>query len=280
VDLIAQLTDLHALAPGTGQPYAPDHNARIRMAVAALEREDPAPSVVLGTGDLCNNPTAADLAALLGALEGLTLPLLPLPGNHDDRRAVKAAFPLVPWADAEHASWSVPHGAVHLVGLDSTRPGQPGGEFDHDREAWLAQALAAATAPVLLALHHPPFATGIRWMDVPFLGLERLVEVIASHNSSAGGNRVTKVVAGHMHRPISGTVAGVPVQTGVSTVNHVALDLRPGARPSLIADPVGYQLHLWEGSDWVTHTRYLDTGSESFVPPWADDWEAVMGNAQ
>jgi Icc protein len=269
--LIAQLTDLHCLAEGSAEPYFADNNGRAREAVARLNAEQPAPAVVLGTGDLTNDGTPGDLAVLVDVIGDLALPFLPLPGNHDEPAALKAAFPDVPWADAPHASWSVPLGAVHVIGLDSTRAGHHGGEFDPARERWLQAALDAAEAPVLLALHHPPFASGIAWMDVPFPGADRLATVIGEH--AGGPNRVTKVIVGHLHRPVTTAIAGVPVQTGMSTAQHVALDLSPKSTPRLIDDPVGYQLHWWNGAEWVTHTRYIDTGTDAFVPPWADEWE-------
>ena len=38
-------------------------------------------------------------------VEPLTTPLLPTPGNHDDRDLMRSTIPDMPWVDAEHASW-------------------------------------------------------------------------------------------------------------------------------------------------------------------------------
>ena len=44
--------------------------------------------------------------------------------------------------------------------------GESGGLLCGDRLAWLEQQLAAAPAtPTLVAMHHPPFTTGIGHMD-------------------------------------------------------------------------------------------------------------------
>jgi hypothetical protein len=62
----------------------------------------------------------------------------------------------------------------------------------------------------------------------------------------------------------------------MSTVQHVDLDLVPGAGPSLIIDPVGYQIHRVAGRSIVSHTRYIDTPERSsttrVVPSWADEF--------
>ena len=95
-----------------------------------------------------------------------------------------------------------------------------------------------------------------------FVGLDRLAGVLSDHP-------VERVVCGHLHRPITSSVAGIPVQVGLSTVEHVALDLAPGADVTLVQEPVGYQLHRVTGRDVVTHTRYIDNGAQPYRPAWA-----------
>lgn len=260
--LIAQLTDLHCTGPGPAEPHHRANDASARAAVAAVLAEDPAPDLVLGTGDLTCDGAPAHLEALLDIVAPLGARFLPLPGNHDVAADLRGAFVHVPWADGAHASWVWPAGATTIIGLDSTAPGYHGGTFDAAREEWLRAVLGAADAPVLLALHHPPMTTGIAWMDLPFVGVERLAACLAEHAGT-----VTKIVCGHLHRPITGSFAGIPVQTGLSTAVHVALDLRPEAAPMLVAEPVGYQLHRWHRGGWVTHTRYVGTPAP-FKAPW------------
>ena len=85
------------------------------------------------------------------------------------------------------------------------------------------------------SVHHPPFATGVGWMDrAGFIGLDRLTAVLTDHP-------VDRVLCGHFHRPINSTIAGIPAQVCISTVQHIDLDLAPEAGPSLIIDPVGYR---------------------------------------
>jgi 3',5'-cyclic AMP phosphodiesterase CpdA len=268
--LVGQLTDTHVVAPDERGvlPYEVwvDNNARLASAVAALDAEQPAPDAVLGTGDLTNDGRPEEFERLAELLAPLTVPFLPVPGNHDDRDLVRSTFPDLPWVDAEHASWVTTVCGVRVVGLDSTLPGQPGAAFDADREQWLADVLAAGhDGPTLLALHHPPFATGVGWMDrAGFVGVDRLAAVLAEHP-------VDRVLSGHVHRPVTSSIAGIPAQVCPSTVQHIDLDLTPGAPPSLILDPVGYQIHRIAGRDVVTHTRYLDTGARRFVPGWAGE---------
>jgi 3',5'-cyclic AMP phosphodiesterase CpdA len=262
--LIAQLTDTHVLAFDSTEDRHVDNNARLRGAVAMILAESPRMDAVLATGDLTNWGHPGEYDALAELLAPLRDRLLPIPGNHDDRDRLRATFPDAGWIDAAHASWVTTVEAVRIVGLDSTDPGQPGARFDDEREAWLRSVLSVAHAgPTILALHHPPFATGIGWMDRSgFGGLERFDRVVRDHP-------VDRVVCGHLHRPTVSTVGGVTAQVGMSTVQHVALGLGPASPVELVVDPVGYQILRVDGHSIVTHTRYTDPAAPSFTPPWA-----------
>ncbi len=266
--LIGQLTDTHVMQfdPDGRCPDEVwvDNNGRLESAVASLNREVPALAAVLGTGDLTNWGRPAEYVNLAELLEPLTVPFLPIPGNHDDRDLLRTTFPEMPWVDAAHASWVTVVSGVRIVGLDSTIPGQPGADFDAVREEWLRSVLAGGhDGQTLLTVHHPPFATGVSWMDrAGFIGLDRLTAVLTDHP-------VDRVLSGHFHRPVTSTIAGIPAQVCLSTVQHVDLDLAPDAGVSLIADPVGYQIHRIDSTSIVTHTRYIETGAERIIPDWA-----------
>jgi Icc protein len=278
--LIGQLTDTHVVALDADgrcpDEVWVDNNDRLVSAVAGLNAEAPAMAAVLGTGDLTNWGRPAEYVNLAALLGPLTVPFLPIPGNHDDRDLLRSTFPDMPWVDADHASWVTVVSGVRLVGLDSTIPGQPGAEFDAAREEWLRSVLAGVhDGPTLLAVHHPPFVTGVGWMDrAGFIRLDRLTAVLTDHP-------VDRVLSGHFHRPVTSTIAGIPAQVCLSTVQHVDLDLAPDAGVSLIVDPVGYQIHRVSRSGIVTHTRYIETHdidngdverSGRIIPSWAADY--------
>jgi 3',5'-cyclic-AMP phosphodiesterase len=265
--LLAQLTDTHVLDPDSGEERWVDNNARLAMAVESINAERPRPDAVLATGDLTNDGRPAETDELVRQLRGLEMPVLALPGNHDNRALLWAAFDL-PWAGPDNLSWTIDVGELRIIGLDTQRPGAIGGVFDAEREAWLTGALADAAAdgrPTLIAMHHPPFETGIVWMDHD---LYRRADAFAA--LVAANPHVTRIVCGHLHRPVQSVVAGVLATVGLSTVHHVALNLDPDSDIELIRDPAGYQLHRFQDGRWVSHTRYIDTGEQAFRPSWAD----------
>jgi Icc protein len=269
---IAQLTDSHVVVPGTDEELFVDNNERLASAVNMVISESPRVNAVLATGDLTNWGYPAEYEALASLLEPITVPLLPIPGNHDDLALMRAAFPDMPWVDASHASWSmVIEGAgtasVRIVGLDSSIPDEPGAEFDAEREEWLRATLRdKVDVPTILAVHHPPFITGIAWMDGSgFAGLDRLEAVLTEYP-------VDQIACGHLHRPITSSIAGIPAQVGLSTVQHIDLDLSSDAGVSLIHEPVGYQVLRISDSGIVVHTRYTESDESPFVPKWAAEF--------
>jgi len=124
-----------------------------------------------------------------------------------------------------------------------------------ERLGWLDAALAAQPArPTAILMHHPPFATGITYMDNFGLGnAAGLAEVVGRHP------QVERILCGHLHRAIDRRFAGTVAGTAPSTAHQVRLNLVPDARISFIFEPPGYQLHLWQAeTGLVTHTAVFD----------------------
>ncbi|MCP3989593.1 MAG: phosphodiesterase [Actinomycetia bacterium] len=262
--LLAQLTDTHILDPDGDDERFVDNNQRLVQAVDGLNQEQPRPEAVIATGDMTNNGHPAELVELQRLLASLQLPLLILPGNHDNNDAFRDAFDM-PWASDEHLSWVVDFDEVVLIGLDTTVVGHHHGLFDEDRQDWLAGVLAETGGrPTVVALHHPPFVSGLAAMDGTMLGrADAFAEVVAANPN------VNRILCGHLHRQVIATVGGVTTSSCLSTVHHVGLNLTPNAPIELICDPAGYQLHTFDGSSWVTHQRFIDTGEAPFRPAWA-----------
>src|SRR4029079_19333694 len=130
---------------------------------------------------------------------------------------------------------------------------QHGGALCADRLAWLDDALSAQPRrPTAILMHHPPFATGITYMDNSGLdGTAGLAEVVARHP------QVERILCGHLHRAIDRRFAGTVAGTAPSTAHQIRLDLSGGASLRVRFEPPGYQLHLWRDGALVSHTAVL-----------------------
>jgi Icc protein len=249
--LIAQISDCHIRDQGGSFARLVDTTETLRRVVDHLVGLDPAPDVILATGDLTDDGTASQYATLLDVLTPIADRLLPIPGNHDECPLFRGAFAdVLPGNLADdHCSYVVEDHPVRLVGLDNSIPGRHDGRFDPVRERWLDDVLAAdPDRPTLVFTHFPPFETGLRFMDdAGLLDSDRLRAVIERNP------QVRLLVTGHLHRPIHTTIGSTLVSTCPSTGNQIRLDLHP-ERGAAVDEPPAYQLHRWDGERFVTHT--------------------------
>jgi 3',5'-cyclic-AMP phosphodiesterase len=132
-------------------------------------------------------------------------------------------------------------------------PGAAHGELDNASLEWLDTVLAASTTrPALLFLHHPPFITGIVHMDVQNLrNADDLAGILNRHP------RVRLVAAGHVHRAVLTTFAGIAATICPAPNHAVALDLDGHLPSSFSIEPPAFHLHAWFPNDGfgsvVTH---------------------------
>jgi Icc protein len=252
--LLCQISDLHVLGGRRPAYGAVDTATCLERCVRRIAELDPAPDAVIATGDLVDVPDRGAYGLLRELLAPLRMPLYVLPGNHDERHALRSAF-----ADhrylphkGEFLQYAVDDFPVRLLVLDTVTPLQEGGTLCAERLHWLEQALAGSDAPTVIALHHPPFATGMPFMDRIGLqdpsGLARIVRRFP---------QVQRLICGHVHRPIQALFAGTLASTCPSSAHQVALELRDDAAASFVMEPAALQLHRWADETLVTHTVYI-----------------------
>jgi 3',5'-cyclic-AMP phosphodiesterase len=242
--LLVQLSDPHIGAEWGGD----DSEPKLAAAVASVRALAPSPDAVLISGDLADNASNAEYEQVRELLAPLDAPLYVLPGNHDDRSALRRHFD-VPGADDQPVQYAADLGTLRLVVLDSTRPGEIPGELDADSLAWLDATLAAADTPTLVALHHPPLATGIPAYDE--MGLSATSRV-ALGTVIAAYPQVRRVVAGHMHRAITADLVGRSVLAVPSTYVQARLEF-DAEEVQLSAEPCGFAVHTVLDGEVVSH---------------------------
>ena len=66
------------------------------------------------------------------------------------------------------------------------------------------------------------------------------------------------------------------VTVAPSTAHQVHLDLVPEARPHFILEPPACELHVFHGTDFVTHTSYISWPEKPVdLTQFLGDWESV-----
>jgi Icc protein len=247
--LIVQISDPHIGADwGNGDPVA--MLSAVVESVRALEVK---PDAVLISGDLADHATDAEYEQLQELLAPLDAPLYVLPGNHDDRNALRRHFG-VPGGSAEPVQYAADLGPLRLVVLDSTRPGEDRGELDATRLNWLEATLnEAPKTPTLLAMHYAPLDTGMPEVDevgLPASDRRAFESVIEGHP------QILRIVAGHVHQTIAAVLGGRAVLAVPSTYVQARLSFA-STEIELTADHSGFAVHALLDGELISHVQHV-----------------------
>lgn len=201
------LSDLHFVADGAVQGYDP--RVRVSRAVEYINAHHADAACCVISGDLVDRGAAQDYAALAGHLDRLTVPYLPMVGNHDVRDLLRASLPVPEAGMTGFIQYARRMDAAHVICLDTLTPEADHGSFCGERMAWLARELSEAPdLPAIVFMHHPPMDLGLPMQDADRLrDGEALLDLLAAHKN------VRQLCIGHVHRSITGTVRGMPFAT-------------------------------------------------------------------
>jgi 3',5'-cyclic-AMP phosphodiesterase len=244
--VLVQLSDPHIGA----QWSEADPVAGLAAAVQRVARLKPAANAIVISGDLAEHGTGAEYEQVRERLSTLSAPVFVLPGNHDDREAMRSSFRLG-GAGAQPISYSVDLGALRLIVLDSTVPGKASGIVDVE---WLdSQLTKTGDMPTVVAMHHPPMRIGIPVgdeMGIPVGQLAELAAVVERHP------QVLRLIGGHVHRTVWGALGGRTVFSGPSTYVQMTLDFT--THEIVLSDePSGFAVHLLRDGELLTHVSSL-----------------------
>ena len=123
--IVIQLSDPHILAPGELLYRRFDTAEFLARAVAEINRLDPLPDVAVVTGDLVDHGEPPEYEHLRALLAPLTMPVFVIPGNHDAREPLRAAFIADGYLPADgFLQYAIEDCPVWLIALDTLIPGE------------------------------------------------------------------------------------------------------------------------------------------------------------
>lgn len=267
--LIAQISDLHLVSEGARCYELVDTNELARRAVNAINRLQTRPDAVIVSGDIIDTAKAADYAVAQKILGQLEMPFFPVSGNHDLSAGLKTTFSDHPFSASpvpDRLCYGVDIGAIRLVTLDSSVPRAPHGELSDAQLSFLDRELSSANErPAVVAVHHPPIATGNRSMDR--FGLRepsKLAAVVGRHPN------VLRILCGHCHRGILGSFAGTMVAIAPAASHQLELALDGDDTFGFNLEPPAFFLHRWTKTDGMT-TQFAMV--ERYPGPYPFHWD-------
>lgn len=260
---IIQISDPHIVPHGQLAYGRVDTAAPLAECVETINRMLPQIGPVemaIVTGDLTDFGTAEEYQRFREIMSPLEIPYRAVPGNHDDREAMRAGFSDHNWMPKSGPiNWLQEFEDIVLIGLDSSVAGKPHGHLDDATLDYLRRCLAAASGkPVIVGLHHPPFLTGKEKMDIQNLRDNAALRRMLSDYSGEA-----RLICGHVHRNIVALFGRVICQIAPGTSHAVAMDQRTDITNCLTKEPGGFLLH--EMRDGLV-SHHIPVGQ--FDGPW------------
>ncbi|MFF2552815.1 metallophosphoesterase [Nocardia sp. NPDC058058] len=249
--LLAQLSDTHF-------NMGARNNERAERVMAFLAELPQRPDVIIVTGDIADEGDIEEYQQARAALTA-DVPVILLPGNHDDRANMRTVL-------FGEAAGYAPINQAHSVNgltlalLDSSIPGKPEGLLEDATLTFLTDLLAATPADehVLIAMHHPPTAVQSTVCDpIRLTNPEPLAEIVA------GDDRVLGILTGHVHAGLVTTFAGKPLIVAPSVSSTIGLEWEraaPGHVPIDFAPDPSLLFHSIRDGKLLTMFRPIAMG--------------------
>lgn len=254
---ILQLSDLHLVAPGKKAFREADGYGDLKKTVDYLLESPLKADYLVVTGDVSNDGSEASYELALEQLRRLHLPMVLLPGNHDEKASMQRVCGeacRLDWEDSLYGKPVIEFPEAILVMVDTAIPGDSAGRISEKMLHRIKNVLDQNTEkPVLLFMHHVPFRTGYRTMDEPFGRLEEFRQIIR-------GRENLQVCCGHIHTGMMTMVQGVPHMTAPPVCMLMAMDYQPAVGNSFYTGSPAFSVHVVENGSVVTHYNQVPHG--------------------
>jgi 3',5'-cyclic-AMP phosphodiesterase len=237
--IIAQISDTHLTLD------TPDAAQRMRdfaLTIADINALDPAPDVIVHTGDIVHNGRRDEYAPAVATLVKARAPVYVLGGNRDNRANLRAAFSVSGYLapDSAFIDYAIDDYPVRLIALDTLSSGSNKGDFCSERVRRLIELIdSETTKPIAVFTHHPPFEVAVGPERLHFETTEKVSRLREALQHSG---RVVAVFSGHVHRATSGYVGSIPA----TVMQCIATTLRKGEYPPHMKTRPVYQVHRFD----------------------------------
>lgn len=259
--IIAHISDFHVFAdkPETALVRL-DAAEAARAVIADICAFVPKIEAIMFTGDLADGGSAADYELIKEILKPLDVPIFVVPGNHDKRAGMRAAFgDALPMESSGFLNYETEINNIRILALDTLKEGHGEGELCAERLSWLEDKFSAPTGRLtLILMHHPHFPSGNAALDRNSLceGRDAFEKIISKCTDPL------LIFAGHIHRPYQAMWNNIFCAVGGGPSFQFDLDLSEGApEPKTVKEPYAYFIHRFDkNQNLAVHPRYVSIG--------------------
>jgi 3',5'-cyclic AMP phosphodiesterase CpdA len=250
--LIAHISDTH-IARKNKKAYGVVPTAQnLELCVTNINQLIPSADIVLVTGDIACSGLLEESKCAEEILKKLQSPYYIVPGNHDDRSTLLSVFGknVCPLENKEFINYVIEGYDIRLIALDTTSPGESGGEVCETRLTWLKKQLSIERdKPTIIFMHHPPAKFRVLETDKgEFIGVDKLGDLIQKHQN------IKRILCGHIHMSAHLGWCGTIISVAPSMGLEIVLDLTLKRPSEFTMEAAAYQLHyLTPEKNLVSH---------------------------
>ena len=190
---VLQISDTHLHAAADSRMRGVTTYATLLAVLEHAQRDRRWPAdVIVATGDIVQDESRAGYERFRRSLEPLGVPVLSIPGNHDDPKLMAETLN----SGAFQFGGELRRGPWSMILLSTFLAGEDAGGLGTARLVGLRKALAAhAGQHVIVYMHHHPLPMGSTWLDgVALRDAADFWRVIDANS------HVKAVVCGHVHQ--------------------------------------------------------------------------------
>ena len=189
---VLQITDTHLYADTNGKLLGLNAQQSLEQCLELARKQHWPADLILITGDLVHDVSEQGYKRLHKLLSSMGVPVLVLPGNHDDPARINTIFTGNTCTAEKHkliGNWQ-------FILLNSNKPGSVSGflsdtELDHLKTCLEQNPEHYA----LIGLHHPPMEVGCEWLDpIKLENDDRFINTLKNYPN------VRVVICGHVHQ--------------------------------------------------------------------------------
>lgn len=232
---ILQISDTHLYEDPAGRLLGLNTQTSLEHTLALTQASRWSPDLILATGDLVHDGSAAGYKRLHERLAALGIPVYCIAGNHDDSAQLSVYLN----RNTVHTVTNIRLGAWAIEFVDSNRPNSNAGHIRENELERLRESLGQyAEEHVLICLHHQPVPIGSEWLDT--MAVDNAAALFEILDRSP---RIKGVLWGHVHQAYEAVRNGVQLLSCPSTCIQF---LPQSERFGLDSRPPGYrwlQLH-------------------------------------
>lgn len=233
---LIQITDTHLRrVPGGIMGSNRNTDMSLEAVIAHIQAHEKDIDLLVLTGDLAQDADPAVYRRLHACLASLQVPMVWLPGNHDDATLLSELCPVLGVQFLGERQWE----NWQLLFLNTAVPGQVQGllaasELDRVQKTLRTMQAKKDQGHLLLFLHHHPAPVGNQWMDaIALTNADVLWEILQQSKA------VRALVYGHVHHAADTEHAGVRLLATPSSCVQFRLN---GGRGELDERPPAYRL--------------------------------------